>query len=143
MTPQSYWLENLVLEKKFLPIYYISIQKGKGNLILKQIAEQYRKPSGSLSFSVMKKVHLQALIKMVKIGYFEMANGGTLLLDEISEIPINLQVKLLRVLQEKEIFRIGGAKAYTLWTSGLLLHRIKTLMRKSKKAIFGLIYSIG
>ena len=45
-----------------------------------------------------------------KLGLFELANNGTILLDEIGEIPINLQAKLLRVLQEKEIKRIGGIK---------------------------------
>jgi two-component system response regulator FlrC len=45
-----------------------------------------------------------------RIGKFEEANGGTLLLDEISEMDIRLQSKLLRVLQEKEIDRVGGAK---------------------------------
>jgi len=43
-------------------------------------------------------------------GRFEMADGGTLLLDEVSEISIGLQAKLLRVLQEREIERIGGGK---------------------------------
>lgn len=43
-----------------------------------------------------------------RIGKFEMANGGTIFLDEIGEIPIELQAKLLRVLQEKEFERIGG-----------------------------------
>lgn len=43
-----------------------------------------------------------------KLGRFELANGGTLLLDEISEINISLQSKLLRVLQEKEFDRVGG-----------------------------------
>lgn len=43
-------------------------------------------------------------------GKFERANGGTLLLDEISEMPLNLQVKLLRVLQENEVERLGGKK---------------------------------
>ncbi len=41
-------------------------------------------------------------------GKFEQANGGILLLDEISEMPINLQAKLLRVLQEREVERVGG-----------------------------------
>ena len=43
-------------------------------------------------------------------GRFELANRGTLLLDEVSEIPPNLQAKLLRVLQEREFERVGGSK---------------------------------
>ncbi len=43
-----------------------------------------------------------------RTGIFELANNGTLLLDEIAEIPLNLQVKLLRALQEQEIYRVGG-----------------------------------
>lgn len=43
-------------------------------------------------------------------GKFELANGGTIFLDEIGEMPINMQVKLLRVLQEQKIMRIGGSE---------------------------------
>lgn len=43
-----------------------------------------------------------------KIGYFELAHKGTIFLDEIAELSLNMQVKLLRVLQEREITRIGG-----------------------------------
>ena len=45
-----------------------------------------------------------------KLGKFETADGGTILLDEIGEIPIHLQAKLLRVLQEKEVERLGALK---------------------------------
>ncbi len=47
-------------------------------------------------------------------GKFEQANGGTLLLDEISEMDIGLQAKLLRVLQEREVERLGGRKTIPL-----------------------------
>ena len=45
-----------------------------------------------------------------KAGMFELANGGILFLDEIAELPLKLQVKLLHALQEKEIMRVGGTK---------------------------------
>ncbi|MCW9040538.1 MAG: sigma 54-interacting transcriptional regulator, partial [Rhodospirillales bacterium] len=45
-----------------------------------------------------------------RLGRFEEANGGTLLLDEISEMDPRLQAKLLRAIQEREIDRVGGAK---------------------------------
>lgn len=51
-----------------------------------------------------------------KIGLFEMANGGTIFLDEIGEIPPELQAKLLRVLDEKQVMRIGGTNVINVDT---------------------------
>jgi PAS domain S-box-containing protein len=45
-----------------------------------------------------------------KIGFFEEANNGSIFLDEIGELPANTQAKLLRVLQEREVIRVGGTK---------------------------------
>ena len=45
-----------------------------------------------------------------RIGKFELADGGTIFLDEVGELPLDLQAKLLRVLQEKEFERLGGSK---------------------------------
>lgn len=46
-----------------------------------------------------------------KKGLFEAADGGTIFLDEISELPLNMQVKLLQVIQEKQMMKVGGIKS--------------------------------
>lgn len=49
-----------------------------------------------------------------KMGIFQLADGGTLFLDEIGEIPFHLQAKLLRVIQEREVVRVGGNKPVSI-----------------------------
>ena len=51
---------------------------------------------------------------IVQKGHFERANGGTLLLDEVESMPINIQIRLLRVLQERSLLRINGTQAIDL-----------------------------
>lgn len=69
--------------------------------------------------------------KQGKIGKFELANGGTIFLDEIGDMPLDMQVKILRVLQEREIERIGSNKTIPVdcriiaATNRNLLERIK------------------
>ncbi|MBB6216544.1 PAS domain S-box-containing protein [Anaerosolibacter carboniphilus] len=53
-------------------------------------------------------------LKRGKLGYFELANNGTIFLDEIGDLPIELQAKLLRVLQEGNVLRIGSEKSISI-----------------------------
>ncbi|MBU4201278.1 MAG: sigma-54 dependent transcriptional regulator [Kiritimatiellae bacterium] len=67
-----------------------------------------------------------------KEGLFEVANGGTILLDEISSMPLNIQAKLLRVLQDKEIRRVGGNSSIAVDVRVLAAtnSRLETLIEK-------------
>ena len=78
-------------------------------------------------FGHMKGAFTDAIA--MKKGLFEVADEGTIFLDEISELPLLMQVKLLRVLQDKEFKRVGGQKT-SGWISGLFLPPIKTWKRR-------------
>jgi len=72
-----------------------------------------------------------------KKGKFELANGGTLLLDEISEMDVSIQAKLLRVLQEREIDRVGGQGAIPVDTR-VIATTNRDLDAETKKGSFRL-----
>ena len=89
-------------------LLHISNQNISGNFIAVNCAALPENLLESELFGHEKGSFTGAL--STRIGKFEQANGGTILLDEISEMPLALQAKLLRVLQEREVDRIGGAK---------------------------------
>jgi two-component system response regulator FlrC len=70
-----------------------------------------------------------------RLGKFELANGGTLLLDEISEMAYSLQAKLLRAIQEREIDRVGGKKPVKLDVR-IIATTNRDLMAAVKKGTF-------
>lgn len=70
-----------------------------------------------------------------KIGKFEEANGGTIFLDEIAELDLSLQSKLLRVLQEREVVRVGGSEPVK-FDARLIIATHKNLSEEVKKGKF-------
>jgi len=68
-------------------------------------------------------------------GKFEQANGGTIFLDEIAELDLNLQSKLLRVLQEREVVRLGGTTTIK-FDARLIIATHKDLAQEVKKGTF-------
>ncbi len=70
-----------------------------------------------------------------KLGKFELAHKGTLLLDEIGELSLDLQVKLLRVLQEKKFYRVGGEKEISVDVR-VVAATNKSLIEEVKKGNF-------
>jgi len=70
-----------------------------------------------------------------RIGKFELADGGTIFLDEIGEMPMDMQVKLLRVIQDRKITRIGGNSIFDLDVR-IIAATNKNLLELCKKGIF-------
>ncbi len=70
-----------------------------------------------------------------RVGKFEQANGGTIFLDEIAELDLNLQSKLLRVLQEREVVRLGGTTKIK-FDARLIIATHKDLAQEVKKGNF-------
>lgn len=70
-----------------------------------------------------------------RIGKFEEANGGTIFLDEIAELDLNLQSKILRVLQEREIVRVGGNERVKI-DARIITATHKNLLEEVKKGKF-------
>jgi len=99
-------------------------ESGTGKEMMAQAIHNYSDRSSQVFFSINCAAIPQSLLESELFGYeggsftgaskkgrpgkFELASGGTLLLDEIGEMPLNMQASLLRVLQEKKINRIGG-----------------------------------
>ena len=70
-----------------------------------------------------------------KLGPFEQANGGSIFLDEIAELDINMQVKILRVLQEREVVRVGGS-ASVKFDTRIITATHQNLAELVKKGVF-------
>lgn len=71
-----------------------------------------------------------------KPGLFEAAHNGTIFLDEIGDMPTHLQTRLLRVLQEREVLRLGASNRRPS-TFGLLLLHTRIFNNRSQISVFG------
>jgi two-component system response regulator FlrC len=107
----------------------ISGESGTGKEVLARYIHQHSKRIGQPFVAINCAAIPENMLEAMLFGYekgaftgayaatpgkFEQANGGTLLLDEITEMDISLQAKLLRVLQEQQVERLGGKKVIDL-----------------------------
>lgn len=77
-----------------------------------------------------------------RAGFFQTADGGTIFLDEVSETSLSMQVKLLRVLQDKQVFMVGANKPHQV-NVRILAATNKDLMSQVKKGVFWRTCSSG
>lgn len=89
-------------------IHHNSTRRSKSKFVVVDVASMPSTLLESQLFGHEKGSFTDAREK--HIGYFEMANNGTVFLDEIGDFPLELQVKLLRFLQEKTFIRVGGVE---------------------------------
>jgi transcriptional regulator with PAS, ATPase and Fis domain len=89
----------------------------------------------------MPKEPLPGPKKGGKPGKFELANGGTIFLDEIGDMPMNMQTKLLSVLQERVVERVGGTTPIQI-NARVIAATNRDLERWSPNTNFAMIYII-
>ena len=114
-------------------IHYNSSNKQKRPLVAVNIAAIPRDLLESELFGHEKGAFTGAVNR--RIGKFEEASGGTIFLDEIGEMDLNLQAKLLRVLQEKEVTRVGSNNAIKI-NARVLVATHKSLSEEVKSGRF-------
>jgi two-component system, NtrC family, response regulator AtoC len=101
-------------------------------------SERKKKPFVAVNMAAIPKELIESEFTGAigrKVGKFEEANGGTIFLDEIAELDLNLQSKLLRVLQEREVVRVGGNENIK-FDARLLIATHKNLTDEVKKGNF-------
>jgi DNA-binding NtrC family response regulator len=113
-------------------IHYNSSRKNS-NFVVVNMAAVSNESIESYLFGHEKGAFVGAVNR--KIGKFEQANGGTIFLDEISELDINLQSKLLHVLQDREIVRVGGSEQIKL-NVRIIIATHKNLLQEVRKGVF-------
>ena len=79
----------------------------------------------------------------IESGYFEMANNGTLLLDEIADLSLDIQVKLLRVVDNRTLRRLGSALKRSPFKNALSVHSTEIPDNLSNLDSSAAIYSIA